>query len=384
MEDQITYAAKGIDDACAQTSVSIKDVVIRFGELTVLDRLSLDIGESEFLVLLGPSGCGKSTLLNAIAGLLDVSEGEIWISDRNVTWDEPKDRGIGMVFQSYALYPRMSVEENMGFGLKISGLPKAEVKARVAKAAKILQLEPLLKRKPAELSGGQRQRVAIGRAMVRNVDVFLFDEPLSNLDAKLRAELRVEIKRLHQDLENTMIYVTHDQIEAMTLADRIAVMKGGIIQQLATPQEIYNRPRNLFVAGFIGSPGMNFLSGRLSDKNGALAVTVDGLDIPMQCYESSGTAMHAEQEVVLGVRPEHIALGELPPNAAAEGWFALTGAIEMIEPMGADTMVWSKLGQQPFTARAPADDPHRLGEIARFSIDVQKASLFDAASGERI
>jgi multiple sugar transport system ATP-binding protein len=371
-------------NAISNASVSIKDVVIRFGALTVLDRLSIDVGKSEFLVLLGPSGCGKSTLLNSIAGLLDVSEGEIWISDKNVTWEEPKDRGIGMVFQSYALYPRMSVEENMGFGLKISGLSKAEVAARVAKAAKILQLEALLKRKPAELSGGQRQRVAIGRAMVRNVDVFLFDEPLSNLDAKLRAELRVEIKRLHQDLGNTMIYVTHDQIEAMTLADRIAIMKGGVIQQLAPPQEVYNKPSNLFVAGFIGSPGMNFLNGKLTVKGDVLVVHVDGMQIPMHGYEHSGSKFVDGMDVVLGVRPEHIFLGDSATSNASGLRFQTTGKIEMIEPMGADTMVWSKLGKQSFTARVAADDPHRLGDNANFTIDVQKASLFDATSGERI
>ena len=237
------------------TSVSVKDLTLNFGSISVLKSLNLDVAEGEFLVLLGPSGCGKSTLLNCIAGLLDVSDGQIFIKGKNVTWEEPKDRGIGMVFQSYALYPQMTVEGNLSFGLKTAGLPKDEIATRIARAAEILQIGPLLQRKPAELSGGQRQRVAIGRALVRDVDVFLFDEPLSNLDAKLRSELRVEIKRLHQRLANTMIYVTHDQIEAMTLADRIAVMYGGVIQQLDTPQAIYNRPVNRFVAGFIGSPG---------------------------------------------------------------------------------------------------------------------------------
>src|SRR6478752_2822808 len=243
------------------SSVSIKDLSLNFGNVKVLEHLNLDIAQGEFIVLLGPSGCGKSTLLNCIAGLLDVSDGQIFISGKNVTWDEPKDRGIGMVFQSYALYPQMTVEKNLSFGLRVARMPKAEVDARVKRDSEILQIEPLLQRKPVELSGGQRQRVAIGRALVRDVDVFLFDEPLSNLDAKLRSELRVEIKRLHQKLANTMIYVTHDQIEAMTLADRIAVMKGGLIQQLGRPQEIYRRPVNRFVAGFIGSPGMDFLDG---------------------------------------------------------------------------------------------------------------------------
>ena len=216
-------------------SVSVRELSLNFGDVQVLRNLNLDIEEGEFLVLLGPSGCGKSTLLNCIAGLLDASDGQIFIKKRNVTWEEPKDRGIGMVFQSYALYPRMSVEGNLSFGLKNARMPSDEITKRVKRAAEILQIEPLLKRKPSQLSGGQRQRVAIGRALVRDVDVFLFDEPLSNLDAQLRSELRVEIKRLHARLKNTMIYVTHDQIEALTLADRIAVMKGGVIQQLAAP-----------------------------------------------------------------------------------------------------------------------------------------------------
>ncbi|MEK1874603.1 MAG: ABC transporter ATP-binding protein, partial [Rhizobium altiplani] len=243
------------------SSVSIRDLSLNFGSVSVLKDLNLEINDGEFLVLLGSSGCGKSTLLNCIAGLLDASDGQIFIKGKNVTWEEPKDRGIGMVFQSYALYPQMSVEKNLSFGLQVAKVPQQEIDKRVARAAEILQIQPLLKRKPAELSGGQRQRVAIGRALVRDVDVFLFDEPLSNLDAKLRSELRVEIKRLHQSLNNTMIYVTHDQIEALTLADRIAIMKNGIIQQLADPTTIYNKPRNLFVAGFIGSPSMNFLRG---------------------------------------------------------------------------------------------------------------------------
>ena len=243
------------------TSVEIKNLDLSFGSVEVLQNLNLDIGHGEFLVLLGSSGCGKSTLLNCIAGLLDVTAGQIHINGTNVTWAEPSERGIGMVFQSYALYPQMTVEGNLTFGLRNAKMPKDKIAKRVKRAAEILQIEPLLKRKPAALSGGQRQRVAIGRALVRDVDVFLFDEPLSNLDAKLRADLRVEIKRLHHSLGNTMIYVTHDQVEAMTLADRIAIMKGGEIIQLATPHEIYNRPVNKYVADFIGSPSMNFLQG---------------------------------------------------------------------------------------------------------------------------
>src|SRR5918993_2500199 len=250
------------------STVSVRDVTVAFEAVQVFDGLSLDIQEGEFIVLLGPSGCGKSTLLNAIAGLLDVAEGQIWINGKNVTWEEPKDRGIAMVFQSYALYPRMNVRENMSFGLKMAKTPKPEIEKRVAKAAELLQITPLLDRRPDQLSGGQRQRVAIGRALVRDAAVFLFDEPLSNLDAQLRNELRDEIKRLHHRLTSTtMIYVTHDQI---------AAMKDQKIQQLGSPLDIYYRPANLFVAGFVGSPRMNFVEGRLEQAdNGAAFVVGD-------------------------------------------------------------------------------------------------------------
>ena len=258
-------------------------------------------------MLLGPSGCGKSTLLNCIAGLLDVTGGQIFIDGKNVTWEEPKDRGIGMVFQSYALYPQMSVERNLSFGLRVAGMKKDEIEQRVARAAEILQIEPLLQRKPVELSGGQRQRVAIGRALVRDVDVFLFDEPLSNLDAKLRSELRVEIKRLHLRLKNTMIYVTHDQVEAMTLADRIAIMKGGKIMQLASPDEIYNRPRNLYVADFIGSPSMNLYEATVSIDGDGGSVTIGSqtLELDPSVLAKRPALRHYDgKKVVLGIRPE--------------------------------------------------------------------------------
>ena len=280
-------------------SVSVRELSLNFGDVKVLRNLNLDIEEGEFLVLLGPSGCGKSTLLNCIAGLLDASDGQIFIKERNVTWEEPKDRGIGMVFQSYALYPRMSVEGNLSFGLKNARMPSDEITKRVKRAAEILQIEPLLKRKPSQLSGGQRQRVAIGRALVRDVDVFLFDEPLSNLDAQLRSELRVEIKRLHARLKNTMIYVTHDQIEALTLADRIAVMKGGVIQQLAAPQQIYNKPSNLYVAGFIGSPAMNFLPGQLVINGEEVTFqTKGGTSVSLQGYEASTSLSQGGESVL--------------------------------------------------------------------------------------
>src|SRR5919107_443996 len=287
-------------------AVSVRDVSVAFESLRVFDGLSLDIEEGEFIVLLGPSGCGKSTLLNAIAGLLDVAEGQIWINGKNVTWEEPKDRGIAMVFQSYALYPRMNVRQNMSFGLKMAKTPKPEIEKRVARAAELLQITPLLDRRPDQLSGGQRQRVAIGRALVRDAAVFLFDEPLSNLDAKLRNELRVEIKRLHARLgQATMIYVTHDQIEAMTLADRIVVMREQKIQQIGSPDEIYRRPANLFVAGFIGSPQMNFVKGRIEAGADGLAFVSGRRRLPLTGYQFSGEPSSG-QNVILGVRPEHV------------------------------------------------------------------------------
>nr|WP_272214597.1 ABC transporter ATP-binding protein [Marinicella sp. W31]MDC2880223.1 ABC transporter ATP-binding protein [Marinicella sp. W31] len=253
------------------SSVAIENLDIRYGNVHVVKSLDLQIKDGEFLVLLGPSGCGKSTLLNAIGGLTDVSGGTLHFNDRDVTWTDPKDRGIGMVFQSYALYPTMTVERNMSFGLRIAGVPRPEIEKKVKWASELLQITQLLDRKPSALSGGQRQRVAIGRALVRDADIFLFDEPLSNLDAKLRAELRLEIKKLHKALGSTMIYVTHDQIEALTLADRIAVMKDGIIQQLDTPLNVYNKPANEFVGTFLGSPAMNKIAGAFLPKMTALS-----------------------------------------------------------------------------------------------------------------
>jgi multiple sugar transport system ATP-binding protein len=360
------------------TSVHVKDVSLNFGTVEVLKKLNLEVAEGEFIVLLGPSGCGKSTLLNCIAGLLDVSAGQIFINGKNVTWEEPKDRGIGMVFQSYALYPQMSVEGNLSFGLKNAGLAKDEIARRIARAAEILQIEPLLQRRPSALSGGQRQRVAIGRALVRDVDVFLFDEPLSNLDAKLRSELRVEIKRLHQRLGNTMIYVTHDQIEAMTLADRIAVMRGGLIQQLGAPQDIYKRPVNRFVAGFIGSPGMNFLDGQVTVRDGVPSFTADGVEISLARYnfEPSGPK---QGPAVFGIRPEHIGV-----NSGADWPFTASVAVEIVEPMGSDTLVWTRLGRQNFTMRVSSERAPNVGDTVTIGFDPMNASVFDAESGARL
>jgi multiple sugar transport system ATP-binding protein len=356
-------------------SIEVKDLTLNFGSVSVLKNMNLDVEEGEFVVLLGPSGCGKSTLLNCLAGLLDITDGQIWIKGKNVTWAEPSDRGIGMVFQSYALYPQMTVRGNLSFGLKNARVPQAEIDKRIARAAEILQIQPLLDRKPAALSGGQRQRVAIGRALVRDVDVFLFDEPLSNLDAKLRSELRVEIKRLHNQLGNTMVYVTHDQIEALTLADRIAVMKGGVIQQLAAPLEIYNRPANLFVAGFLGSPSMNFLKGRTVD--GGRAFQFGATKIDLAGYE--GGAVLERDDAILGVRPEHITVSTEPlsgPSIPAE--------VEIDEHLGADSLLWLKAEGANLSVRVPVEGRLPAGTKVHLGLDIPKASLFDAKTEQRI
>jgi len=358
-------------------SVSVRDLSLKFGGVSVLEHLDLDVADGEFLVLLGPSGCGKSTLLNCIAGLIDVTDGQIFINGWNVTWEEPKDRHIGMVFQSYALYPQMSVRRNLSFGLRSARVPTDEINQRIARTAEILQIEALLDRKPSQLSGGQRQRVAIGRALVRDVDVFLFDEPLSNLDAKLRSELRVEIKRLHQKLANTMVYVTHDQIEAMTLADRIAVMKSGRIQQLGTPHEVYSHPVNRFVAGFIGSPQMNFLAGELESGPPPVLRTGD-LRIPLDRYafaERGAGGTHC----VLGVRPETVAIGA----AGSARPFSREVEIEIVEPMGANTLVWTKLAHTNFSFLVDSESRLRVGERITIGFDPGRASLFDEATGVR-
>ena len=335
-------------------NVSIKQLGVRMGTTPVLANLDLDVVEGEFLVLLGPSGCGKSTLLHAIAGLIDVEAGSVHIGGKDVTWADPKDRAIGMVFQSYALYPTMNVERNMSFGLRVAGLPKAEIARRVDRASKMLQLDTLLARKPAQLSGGQRQRVAIGRALVREAQVFLFDEPLSNLDAKLRTELRRELKTLHRDLGATMIYVTHDQVEAMTLATRVAVMRGGRIQQIGTPGEVYARPANMFVAGFLGSPSMNFIEGQVVAVQGEPAVAA-----------------------VLGVRPEHLTLHPL-----GDAWPA--AEVLLVEAMGAHEVVWLDMQGHKLAAIAPAAGVHQIGDKLGVQMDLDRASVFDPVSQERI
>jgi multiple sugar transport system ATP-binding protein len=351
-------------------NVHLRKLNIFLGGKPIIRDLDLQVEPGEFLVLLGPSGCGKSTLLHSIAGLVDADAGSIEIGGRDMTDADPSERGIGMVFQSYALYPTMSVEKNMSFGLRIAGTPKAEIKRRVAHAAGMLQLDALLDRKPSQLSGGQRQRVAIGRALVREAQVLLFDEPLSNLDAKLRAELRRELKLLHQKLGSTMIYVTHDQVEAMTLASRIVVMEKGQVQQIGTPLEVYERPANRFVAGFLGAPAMAFVEGALDAEGrftaGGLAVTPG----PGCCMPGT-----LERAAVLGVRPEHVTI-------RSDGCMA--GEVSLVEPMGNHQVVWIRCGATTLASLLHDDTVYTPGQAVRFAVDGARVSLFDPLSGNRL
>jgi len=360
--------------------IDIRDLGVAYGKLTVLEHLDLTVADGEFVVLLGPSGCGKSTLLNAIAGLQEIDSGQIHIGKENVTWKEPSARGIAMVFQAYALYPRMTVYKNLAFALRVARVPRDEVDRRVRRAAEMLQISQYLDRRPHALSGGQRQRVAIGRALVRNVDVFLFDEPLSNLDAQLRVELRVEIKRLHKRLGSTIVYVTHDQIEAMTLADRIAVMNRGVIQQIADTETVYERPANRFVANFVGSPGMNFIDGKLLVRNGVLAVQAKNQIIDLPNYDSSARTMGEGRQVVLGVRPERLMLG----NGAANDSH-LSAVVDVYESLGAERVIWATVDGQMIAVRAGVETERPAeGTTISLGFASSSASLFDAASGMRL
>ncbi len=358
--------------------VQITDLDIRLGNVSIIEKLNLDVADGEFLVLLGPSGCGKSTLLHSIAGLIDVHDGSLAIGGRDVTWADPKDRGIGMVFQSYALYPTMTVERNMSFGLRISGVDKGLIEQRVTRAAEMLHLTELLQRKPAHLSGGQRQRVAIGRALVREAGVFLFDEPLSNLDAKLRGELRRELKQLHKDIGATMVYVTHDQVEAMTLASRIAVMKSGKIQQIDTPAAIYARPSNMFVAGFLGSPSMNFIEGRLRVHAAGVSFEAAALTVDVSGYAFAGEHTQG-QPVVLGVRPESMSL-LAPSDPRALG----RARVSLVEPMGAHQVVWLDAGGVSLSVNLEATALPVEGSDVGIAVDASGVSLFDAVSQLRL
>ncbi|KFE36197.1 ABC transporter ATP-binding protein [Thioclava atlantica] len=362
------------------SGISLRNVRKSFGATEVIKDIDLDIDPGEFVVLVGPSGCGKSTLLNLISGLETLTGGEVLIGGNRVNDVPPRDRDIAMVFQSYALYPTKTVHQNITFGLQTRRIPKDQQEEAVAEFSRLLQIDHLLHRKPGQLSGGQRQRVAMGRALVRKPAVFLFDEPLSNLDAKLRIEMRTEIKKLHQRLGKTVVYVTHDQIEAMTLASRIAVMDNGHIRQFGPPEEIYENPVDLFVAGFIGSPPMNMLPGRIRHGEGRVAVDVgEDLHFVLPSKLSEGLSVAEGHEVVLGLRPETIfAAGtELPgPDR-----FLFERPVEVVEPTGPDTMIVFEIGEVEVIARVRPEDARPPGTPFSFEADMSKAKLFDAKTG---
>ena len=348
--------------------VTLENVIKRYGEVQVIHGIDLQIEDGEFCVFVGPSGCGKSTLLRMVAGLEETTEGKIHIGARDVTRLDPSDRGVAMVFQTYALYPHMTVKDNMGFGLKMNGHPKAEIAEKVAEASRILKLDPYLDRKPAALSGGQRQRVSIGRAIVRGPDVFLFDEPLSNLDAELRVEMRVEIARLHKDIGATMIYVTHDQVEAMTLADKIVVLRAGRIEQVGAPMELYRDPDNRFVAGFIGSPAMNFMEGTV--EGGRLKVPALRAD-----FDVNLSTTHAGKTVIVGMRAEHLEVSQGGD----------THEVDLTESLGGVSYVYliGDTGER-LVIEERGDHRSATGDRVGVTIDASRIFLFDAESGARI
>jgi multiple sugar transport system ATP-binding protein len=363
-------------------AVELRDLTKRYGTVTAVDNVSLQIQDGEFLVLLGPSGCGKTTTLRLIAGLETATAGKIVIGERDVTYLRPGERGCAMVFQDYALYPHMSARDNLSFALRNLKYSKDEVKARVKQVAEMLQLETLLDRKPRQLSGGQRQRVALGRAIVRHPDVYLFDEPLSNLDAKLRASMRVELTDLHKRLGTTSIYVTHDQIEAMTLGTRICVMNHALIQQIGTGDQLYNQPRNTFVASFIGSPPMNLVTGCLEQSNGML-VTIDGeakLRVPHTF--SDRFKNYLGSEVVLGIRPENIRVSD--EHVAPANWSHVTVPIHLVEDLGKEELVYFTLGKQPLIASVGSGAVAHGQTSAELIFNMDKLQLFDKATGEAI
>lgn len=347
---------------------------------TAVQDLSITIADGEFLILVGPSGCGKTTTLNMIAGLEDITSGELRIGGERVNEKAPKDRDIAMVFQSYALYPHMTVRQNIAFPLTLAKMKKAEIARKVEETAKTLDLTELLDRKPAQLSGGQRQRVAMGRAIVRHPKAFLMDEPLSNLDAKLRVEMRTEMKLMHQRLKTTTVYVTHDQIEAMTLGDKVAVMKDGIIQQFGTPKEIYNDPANLFVASFIGSPPMNFIPLRLQRKDGGLVALLDSGQARCELPLSMSNAGLEDRDVILGLRPEQIVLATGEGNGSS----SIRAEVQVTEPTGPDTLVFVQLNDTKVCCRLAPDVAPQVGETLTLQFDPAKVLLFDAKTGERL
>ena len=362
-------------------TLKIEDLSKNFGSTEVLKKINLEIDEGNFLVLLGPSGCGKSTLLNIIAGLETINEGNVYIDDYNVSKVEPKDRNIAMVFQSYALYPSMNVKENMIFGLKQAKTSKEKIEEQLKKVSSFLQVDSLLERKPSQLSGGQRQRVAIGRALVREPRIFLFDEPLSNLDAKLRVEMRREIKKLRQQLKTTVVYVTHDQTEAMSLGTKIAIMNHGVIQQNDTPEIIYNKPSNTFVADFIGSPSMNLIKGNLKQNTDNVSFIAEGsnLEIPIKHYDFKKKSELGNKEVYFGIRPEHIYFKKLN-----EDDLEINLSADLSEYIGHEQIVTFNYSNQEILAKFPSTIKVELNKETKLYFDLTQVSLFDSKSEERI
>ncbi len=368
------------------SGLNIEQIHKQFGLVHVLKGIDIKIEEGEFLILVGPSGCGKSTLLHMIAGLETVTSGTISIGNRDVTHLNPKDRDIAMVFQSYALYPNMTVRENISFGLSIRKVSQQEQQETVQRVAEILQIEPLLDRKPSQLSGGQRQRVAMGRALARKPSIFLFDEPLSNLDAKLRVEMRTEIKELHHRLGTTMVYVTHDQIEAMTLGQRIAIMKDGIIQQFGSPREIYDEPVNQFVAGFIGSPSMNFIPCTIQSRDNELGIEMENAAghffLPLGEREEDLRSW-IDEKVILGIRPEKIT-HNIASHIDNKGIHTATCRVEIVEPTGPDTLLFVNINDTKTVCRVDPDEAKEAGENIDLMFDMNKTVFFKAQGGERI
>jgi multiple sugar transport system ATP-binding protein len=363
-------------------SVTFEHVFKRFGDVIAVNDLNIHVADKEFLVLVGPSGCGKTTALRCLAGLEEISEGKIMIADRVVNDVAPKDRDIAMVFQSYALYPHMSVYDNMAFGLKLRKTPKEEIKRRVGVAADILGIGNLLDRKPRQLSGGQRQRVAVGRAIVREPKVFLFDEPLSNLDAKLRVETRANISKLHQQLQTTFIYVTHDQVEAMTMASRIAVINKGLLQQIDTPQTLYDRPNNLFVAGFIGSPAMNFFKSKLVRGDGKLFVDGGSFKVEVPVNRNETYSKFVDKPVIMGIRPEDIQDPNfLPPSIFPQ---PVDGNVDVTELMGNEIFLYVTVGEHNFVARVDPRTSAKMGEKMQVMFNMNNVHLFDPESEQAI
>lgn len=349
-------------------SVKLTKLEKNYGALRIVKGIDLEIADGEFVVFVGPSGCGKSTTLRMVAGLETITGGEVRIGERVVNKLAPRERDMAMVFQDYALYPHKTVRENMGFSLKVRGVSAGEAAVRVDEAANMLGISHLLDRRPGQLSGGQRQRVAMGRAIVRRPQVFLFDEPLSNLDAKLRGQVRTEIKKLHQALGTTIIYVTHDQVEAMTLADRIVILRGGEVEQVGTPDEVYNRPASVFVGGFVGSPAMNFAKARV---NGADLVFSNDDRLPLEKIRTAGQAGAMDgRNVIVGIRPEHFCID------ASQA--ALTCQVQVVEPLGADTLVHFSIGDETLTARMPPETKIKAGDTLKIGVDTAKIHLFDA------